>query len=64
MLDHKEDAGIEGTLFAISTIYSVENPDWITPVINARAIPRLMLLLDSPLAILAVKAAYISYIFF
>ncbi|EFX88491.1 hypothetical protein DAPPUDRAFT_233552 [Daphnia pulex] len=58
ILDHNEDAVIEGALFAISTIYSVENPDWITPVINARAIPRLMLLLDSPHAVVAVKAAY------
>jgi hypothetical protein len=43
MLDHNEDAVIKGALFAISTIYSVENPDWITAVINAGAIPRLML---------------------
>ncbi len=58
MLDHNEDAVIEGALFAISTIYSVENSDWITAVINAGAILRLMLLLDSPHAVVAVKAAY------
>ncbi|XP_046453773.1 importin subunit alpha-8-like [Daphnia pulex] len=58
MLDHNEDAVIKGALFAITTIYSVENPDWITAVINAGAIPRLMLLLDSPHAVVTVKASY------
>jgi hypothetical protein len=57
MLDHNEDAVIEGTLFAISTIYSVENPDWIMAVIDVVDVDQ-MPLLDSPHAVVAVKAAY------
>jgi importin subunit alpha-2 len=58
MLDHNEEAVTEGALFAISTIYNVEYPDWNTAVIHAGAIPRLMLLLDSPHAVVVVKAAH------
>ncbi|XP_046649765.1 importin subunit alpha-1-like [Daphnia pulicaria] len=57
LLNHNEEAVTEGALFAISTIYNEEYPDWNTAVINAVAIPRLMLLLDSPHEVVAVKAA-------